>query len=92
MTVSQTMRAASPPASGAEIVESGRRRRGMLGRMAKQNSLDDMGLDLGKNLDNKTPSTSDCLIKAGTVSARHAVTDGEAELPGRYWPRPWFVL
>ena len=47
VTVSQTMRAASPPASGAEVVESGRRRRGMLGRMAKQNSLDDMGLDLG---------------------------------------------
>ena len=48
MTVSQTMRAASPPASGAEIVDSGRRRRGMLGRMAKQISLDDMGLDLGR--------------------------------------------
>jgi len=49
VTVSQTMRAASPPASGAEIVESGRRRRGMLGRMAKQNSLDDMGLDLDED-------------------------------------------
>lgn len=47
VTVSQTMRAASPPATGAEIIESGRRRRGMLGRMAKQNSLDDMGIDLG---------------------------------------------
>jgi len=46
VTVSQTMRAASPPASGTEIIDSGRRRRGMLGRMAKQNSLDDMGLDL----------------------------------------------
>ena len=39
VTVSQTMRAASPPASGTEIVDNGRRRRGMLGRMAKQNSL-----------------------------------------------------
>jgi len=49
VTVSQTMRAASPPASGTEMVDNGggrRARRGMLGRMAKQNSLDDMGLDL----------------------------------------------
>jgi len=49
VTVSQTMRAASPPASGNEVVDNGRRRRGMLGRMAKQNSLDDMGLDLDED-------------------------------------------
>lgn len=47
VTVSRTMRAASPPAMADQILEaSGRRRRGMLGRMAKQSSLDDMGLDL----------------------------------------------
>ena len=48
MTVSKTMRAASPPASAAELIEAtgGRRNRNRLGRMAKQNSLDEMGLDL----------------------------------------------
>merc|ERR1719283_461367 len=42
------MRAASPPASAAELIEAtgGRRNRNRLGRMAKQNSLDEMGLDL----------------------------------------------
>jgi len=48
VTVSKTMRAASPPASAAELIEAtgGRRNRRGLGRMAKQNSLDEMGLDL----------------------------------------------
>ena len=48
VTVSKTMRAASPPASAAELIEAtgGRRNRNRLGRMAKQNSLDEMGLDL----------------------------------------------
>ena len=43
------MRAASPPASAAEIIESGaagRRSRARLSKMGKQNSLDDCGLDL----------------------------------------------
>ena len=56
MTVSKTMRAASPPASAAELIEATnpcRRARNKLGRMNKQNSLDDMGLDLddGDDLD-----------------------------------------
>merc|ERR1712013_546582 len=48
VTVSKTMRAASPPASAAELIEAtgGRRNRNRLGRMAKQNSLDEMGLEL----------------------------------------------
>jgi len=49
VTVSRTMRAASPPASAAELLENNvanRRNRRGLGRMAKQNSLDEMGLDL----------------------------------------------
>jgi len=55
VTVSKTMRAASPPASAAELIEATNpcRRRNKLGRMSKQNSLDDMGLDLdeGDDLD-----------------------------------------
>merc|ERR1719427_1293274 len=48
VTVSKTMRAASPPASAAELIEATgvRRNRRGLGRMAKQSSLDEMGLDL----------------------------------------------
>ena len=50
VTVSRTMRAASPPASAAELLDNNavaqRRNRRGLGRMAKQNSLDEMGLDL----------------------------------------------
>ena len=45
VTVNKTMRAASPPASVAELIEATGVRRG-LGRMAKQCSLDEMGLDL----------------------------------------------
>ena len=49
VAVSRTMRAASPPASAAELIEASaavRRNRRGLGRMAKQSSLDEMGLDL----------------------------------------------
>jgi len=48
VSVSKTMRAASPPASAAELIEATgvRRNRRGLGRMAKQSSLDEMGLDL----------------------------------------------
>lgn len=49
VAVSRTMRAASPPASAAELLDTSvaaRRNKRGLGRMAKQNSLDEMGLDL----------------------------------------------
>ena len=49
VTVSRGMRAASPPASAAELMENNvqaRRNRRGLGRMAKQSSLDEMGLDI----------------------------------------------
>ena len=49
VAVSRTMRAASPPASAAELLDTNvaaRRNKRGLGRMAKQNSLDEMGLDL----------------------------------------------
>ncbi|XP_023326584.1 striatin-interacting protein 1-like [Eurytemora carolleeae] len=63
VTVSQTMRAASPPATGVELIESGRRRRGMLGRMAKQNSLDDMGIDLDE--DGEEYNDEDSWVESG---------------------------
>jgi len=66
VTVSRTMRAASPPASAAEMLENNvaqRRNRRGLGRMAKQNSLDEMGLDLEE--DNDEEGDEDSGVESG---------------------------
>jgi len=73
VTVSKTMRAASPPASAAELIEAtgGRRNRRGIPRMAKQNSLDEMGLDLDDDPDefndetDTTPGSRDSGVESG---------------------------
>ena len=62
----RTMRAASPPASAAELLDTNvaaRRNKRGLGRMAKQNSLDEMGLDMEE--DNEDYNDDDSGVESG---------------------------
>ena len=62
----RTMRAASPPASAAELLDTNvaaRRNKRGLGRMAKQSSLDEMGLDMED--DNEDFNEEDSGVESG---------------------------
>ena len=61
----KTMRAACPPASADELIEATgvRRNRRGLGRMAKQSSLDEMGLDLDD--DSEELNDEHCGVESG---------------------------